>query len=88
MFILGNVIEVTDRNSWKRWKELVEAYGPVSRLQGMFGVRFRTILPAASFILFCRSLKTRLLHISDPKAMYSVLIKDVELFPKQNAPSE
>nr|BED42971.1 cytochrome P450 monooxygenase [Trametes versicolor] len=67
-FFLGNVIEVTDRNSWKRWKELVEAYGPVSRLQGMFG--------------------TRLLHISDPKSMYSVLIKDVELFPKQNAPSD
>nr|BED42990.1 cytochrome P450 monooxygenase [Trametes versicolor] len=67
-FLLGNVPEITNRDSWKWWKDLVETYGPVSKLQGMFGAR--------------------VLHVSDPKAMYSVLIKDVELYPKNDAPSD
>ncbi|KAH9846410.1 cytochrome P450 [Lenzites betulinus] len=65
-FIVGSVAEFTDRYSWKRWRETLDTYGTVCRIQGMFG--------------------TRMLHVSDPKALYTILIKDGDLFPKTIEP--
>ncbi|KAI0629819.1 cytochrome P450 [Trametes polyzona] len=65
-FLLGSVVELSDHSSWKRWREVLDRYGPVSVIHGMFG--------------------TRMLHLSDPRALHSVLIKENDFFPKSLAP--
>ncbi|KAI8974184.1 cytochrome P450 [Trametes punicea] len=65
-FLLGSIPDINRRDSWKRWRYLVDTYGPVCRIQGILGMRF--------------------LHIMDPKALHTILIKDAELYPKTDAP--
>ncbi|KAH9850225.1 cytochrome P450 [Lenzites betulinus] len=64
-FVVGNFVEVSDRRSWLRWRELIATYGHVCRLRGMLGAR--------------------LLHVSDPRAMYSIFVKDVENYRHNNS---
>ncbi|EIW61057.1 cytochrome P450 [Trametes versicolor FP-101664 SS1] len=66
-FLFGNIPDITHRQSWKRWKVMVDTYGTVSRLQGVLGMR--------------------VLHVADPKALHSILIKDSEHYPKKVEPS-
>ncbi|KAI0823809.1 cytochrome P450 [Trametes gibbosa] len=65
--IMGHIPEFTTRNSWKYWRTLVDTYGPVSQIRGLFGMR--------------------LVQVSDPKALYSILIKDAEHYPKKLEPA-
>ncbi|KAI0669375.1 cytochrome P450 [Trametes maxima] len=66
-FLLGNIPEVTQRQSWRHWRTLVDTYGAVWKLHGILGAH--------------------MLHVSDPKALHSILVKDVELYPKSLSPS-
>ncbi|KAL7282853.1 hypothetical protein ACG7TL_002266 [Trametes sanguinea] len=66
-FLLGNIPDIAQRNSWKRWRQFVDTYGPVFRINSVLGMHF--------------------LHIFDPRAMHSVLIKDAELYPKTLSPT-
>ncbi|EIW61050.1 cytochrome P450 [Trametes versicolor FP-101664 SS1] len=66
-FLFGNLPDISHRQSWREWEFIVDAYGPVTKLQGLLGLR--------------------VLHIADPKALHSVLIKDAEHFPKKVEPA-
>ncbi|KAI9066921.1 cytochrome P450 [Trametes sanguinea] len=65
--LLGNIPEIANRNSWKRWQEFVNTYGSVFKIHSVLGMHF--------------------LHVFDPRAMHSVLIKDAELYPKTLSPT-
>ena len=39
----GNMRQMTRRDAWVFWKNLIETYGPVAKLHGFFGVRFKSI---------------------------------------------
>lgn len=53
----------------------------------MFGVGFRLPHSVRNIMILSWSLtQTRMLHVSDPKALYTILIKDGDLFPKTIEP--
>ncbi|KAI0816956.1 cytochrome P450 [Trametes gibbosa] len=63
-FLEGNFRQLTDRLGSERWtKQLVGAYGPISKLTAPFGHLW--------------------LHVYDPRALYSITIKDQEIWEKR-----
>ncbi|PIL34325.1 cytochrome P450 [Ganoderma sinense ZZ0214-1] len=54
--ISGSMYQLFNHNSWPFVDDLVQTYGPLSRIHGFFGMR--------------------MLHIYDPKAMYSIYVKN------------
>ncbi|KAI0713775.1 cytochrome P450 [Earliella scabrosa] len=67
-FLLGNINELSNRQSWKYWRNHSATYGPVAKVSGFIGMR--------------------MVSVYDPKALYSVLTKDVEFYPKHTTPSD
>ena len=61
-------------------------YGTVARLQAFFGVSEQMIRSYACMLT--RQWQKPILYTYDPKAMHTVLVKNVETFPKITAAYE
>ncbi|KAI0671637.1 cytochrome P450 [Trametes maxima] len=60
--LVGNMVQMMDRDNWNFVRNLVATYGPVSKVRGLLG--------------------EKVLHIYDPKALHSVLVKDAEHYSR------
>lgn len=77
----GNFRRLTDRLGSEQWaKQLVERYGPIAKLSAPFGVsiQFDNSTPMSLPV----NLQRTWLHVYDPKALYSITIKDQEFWEK------
>ena len=82
----GHVSYFAKRDGHKWWMHIAETYGSVARLQAFFGVSEQVIRSYASMLT--GQLQKPLLYTYDPKAMHTVLVKNVETFPKITAAYE
>ena len=69
--------QIVDHDAWGYLRSLVDTYGPVSRIHGFFNVCVFTRLSVS--VCLCLP-KVPWLHVYDPKALHSILVKDQDSF--------
>lgn len=78
-FVTGNLGQIYSREGWRFHRQMVEKYGGAVKINGLLGVsdsRCTLYFKESSlFLLQCHQV-----YVSDPKAMYYMLVKDSSIY--------
>ena len=87
LYGIGNLPQLTTRQSWRLWAQYADSYGPAFLVRSLLSVRIVN-LPPCIRDANSGNVQRRVLVLHDPKALHTVMVKDQDVWRKGLEPSK